>query len=185
MAASEQALRDSDDAQQLSTSAPTVSPSSQASSPLDSSSNATTSTATMRDEPEDERQDMAKLGHTAAIAGDSDHINDNHHHASSEKQGRNDESLEINHSEDRDGIPSQSESSSSSDSGEEEDNEEDNNDDDDPGMNHQQHHLPRQGLPSFWYALKRLNVTDPRSIIHSLKYVMNTFLPIYSRVHAH
>lgn len=33
----------------------------------------------------------------------------------------------------------------------------------------QEERLPRQGLPSFWHALKRLNITEPRSIIHSLK----------------
>ncbi|KAK9900695.1 TrkH-domain-containing protein [Cystobasidium minutum MCA 4210] len=31
-------------------------------------------------------------------------------------------------------------------------------------------HVPRQGLPGFWYALRRLNVRQPMSIIHSLNF---------------
>lgn len=61
--------------------------------------------------------------------------------------------------------------------GDSDDDEEDDDDDDEeeeeeaPEEGEEQRHVntPRPGLPSFWYALRRLNIREPRSIIHSFK----------------
>lgn len=108
---------------------------STASSPLESSSNAATTTVHDESEPEIEADRAAGTKHV--------------------EEGNN--PSQNREAENESGSESEASGASEND-GEAEEEEE---------INHV--HLPRQGLPSFWHALKRLNIREPRSIVHSLK----------------
>lgn len=152
------------------TVAATASP-SQASSPLESSSN--TMTNTLRDEedtsePEIDSRNAARTDAIASKAGVGERgtpsLLQRHQH----------EKINMDHPEYRKETLTENDENESA-SGSDDQQEDDDNDLEEE---HPDTHLPRQGLPSFWYALKRLNLREPRSIIHSLKCV--THWSLYS-----